>query len=67
LILIGGAKQKPDGAAPLKNNLHNTMVNNHQELWDRVGLDTTSSISMNQIKLRAKAILIKQKQHLIYA
>jgi hypothetical protein len=63
LILISGAKHKPDGAAPLKNTLHNTMVNTHEELWDRVGLDTSGSITMSQIKLRAKAILIKQKQH----
>ncbi len=61
LILINGAKFKPDGAAPLKNTLHSTVVNSHEELWDRVGL-TKSDDNMNKIKLRAKAILIKQKQ-----
>jgi hypothetical protein len=39
LILIDGAKAVPDGAAPLKNKLHSTVVNTHEELWDRVGLD----------------------------
>ncbi len=62
LILIGGAKLKPEGAAPLKNTLHSTVVNTHEELWERVGLDKSSN-NMSQIKLRAKAILIKQKQH----
>jgi hypothetical protein len=70
LILIDGAKGKPDGAAPLKNKLHSTVVNSHEELWDRVGLQQEPSKLMNQnksiIKLRAKAILIKQKQHSSY-
>jgi hypothetical protein len=69
-ILINGAKTNPDGAAPLKNKLHSTVVNTHEELWDRVGLQQESSKLMNQnksiIKLRAKAILIKQKQHSSY-
>lgn len=60
LILINGAKEKPDGAAPPKNKLHSTMVNTHEELWERVGLGITNN--KRQIKLRAKAILIKQKQ-----
>ena len=60
LILINGAKEKPEGAAPLKNKLHSTMVDTHEELWERVGLDITNNKS--QMKLRAKAILIKQKQ-----
>jgi hypothetical protein len=38
LILINGAKEKPEGAAPLKNKLHSTVVNSHEELWERVGL-----------------------------
>jgi hypothetical protein len=66
LILINGAKDKPDGAAPLKNKLHSTVVNSHEELWDRVGLDTKQSTSnhnhKNLMKVRAKAILIMQKQ-----
>ncbi|WP_291860551.1 hypothetical protein [Marinilabilia sp.] len=60
LILINGAKEKPEGAAPLKNKLHSTVVDTHEELWERVGLDITNNKS--QMKLRAKAILIKQKQ-----
>jgi len=64
LILIDGAKSKPEGAAPLKNKLHSTVVDTHDELWDRVGLDKpkTPSNAINIIKLRAKALLIKQKQ-----
>ncbi|MDA3883147.1 MAG: class I SAM-dependent methyltransferase [Bacteroidales bacterium] len=63
LILIDGAKTEPQGAAPLKNKLHSTVVDSHEELWDRVGLESsTTSKNVKIIKLRAKAILIKQKQ-----
>jgi hypothetical protein len=64
LILINGAKYKPDGAAPLKNKLHSTMVNSHEELWDKIGLDVQNRTTnaMTIAKVRAKAILIKQKQ-----
>jgi hypothetical protein len=61
LILIDGAKAEPDGAAPLKNKLHSTIVNSHEQLWDRVGLGKPCS-HMNKIRLRAKAIILKQKQ-----
>ena len=66
LILINGAKAVPDGAAPLKNKLHSTVVNTHEELWDRVGLGNSNNTKpqtkdVKIIKLRAKAILIKQK------
>ena len=40
LILIDGAKEKPEGAAPLKNKRYSTLVNNHEELWERVGLES---------------------------
>jgi hypothetical protein len=65
LILINGAKSKPDGAAPLKNKILSTVVDSHEELWDRVGLDnlSTSSKINDLVKKRARAILIKQKQH----
>jgi len=65
LILINGAKYKPEGAAPLKNKLHSTMVSTHEELWERVGLEkqNTQSNTMNIAKVRAKAILLKQKLH----
>lgn len=66
LILIDGAKDKPDGAAPLKNKLHATAVNSHEELWDRVWLEpeqvSNDKRELSLIKLRAKAILLKQKQ-----
>ncbi len=69
LILIDGAKKTPQGAAPLKNKLHSTVVNNHEELWDRVWLEpsqpNTKTKDVKVIKLRAKAILIKQKQFTI--
>ena len=66
LILINGAKDKPEGAAPLVKKHGNaslsTVVNTHDELWERVGLDKSTSNDMTKMKLRAKAILLKQKQ-----
>lgn len=66
LILIDGAKQIPDGAAPLKSDLHSTVINTHDELWNRVQLqpspDSLIKINQNIARLKAKAILIKQKQ-----
>jgi hypothetical protein len=66
LILIDGAKLKPDGAAPLKNKLHSTMVSSHEELWDRVWLEAQKTNKdtnrLTLLKLQAKAIQIKQKQ-----
>ena len=66
LILIDGRKEKPEGAAPLKSKLLSTVVNSHDELWDRVGLENTNPLfEENNRKLKkakAKAILIKQRQ-----
>ena len=64
LILINGRKAKPDGASPLKNKLHSTIVNSHEELWDRVGLESQNPQTNNKklTILKAKAILFKQKQ-----
>lgn len=66
LILIDGAKQKPEGAAPLKNKLHSSIVDTHEELWDRVWLEPDPKLVQNPskaaAKLKAKAIIIKQKQ-----
>lgn len=64
LILINGRKSKPDGAASLKNKLHSTVVNSHEELWDRIRLDkqNRTTNAMTIAKVRAKALLIKQKQ-----
>ncbi|GAF05335.1 N-6 DNA methylase family protein [Saccharicrinis fermentans] len=66
LILIDGAKETPSGAAPLKNKLHSTIVNNHEELWDRVWLEpqliSNDTDKLKLLKLHAKAISIKQKQ-----
>ncbi|MCU4176461.1 hypothetical protein [Carboxylicivirga sp. N1Y90] len=66
LVLIGGAKSVPEGAAPLKNNLHSSVVSTHEELWDRVWLEpehkSGETQTKNLLKLIAKAIQIKQKQ-----
>jgi len=62
LILINGRKEKADSAAPLKNKLHSTIVNSHEELWDRVGLENEHKSNISIVRLRAKAILLKQKQ-----
>ncbi len=68
LILINGRKTKPEGAAPLKSKLQSTVVNSHDELWERVGLERTNhSLKLQKtdlalVKLRAIAIRIKQKQ-----
>ena len=66
LILIDGAKFKPQGAAPLKNQLHSSVINSHEELWDRVWLepeqDKKNQHEKDVLRLRAKAIQIKQKQ-----
>ncbi|MBN2729115.1 MAG: class I SAM-dependent methyltransferase [Bacteroidales bacterium] len=61
LILIDGAKSVPNGAAPLKNKLHSTEVNSHEELWSRVGLENSDSRTKQLQKLKAKAIILKQK------
>ena len=68
LILIDGAKETPSGAAPLKNKLHSTVVDTHEELWDRVWLEpeqikSSDKRKLSLLKLRAKAIQIKQKQY----
>lgn len=67
LILINGAKERPDGAAPLKNNLLSTVVNSHEELWDRVALGnqekTPTNDSLKLLQIRAKAIMLKQAIH----
>ena len=65
LILIDGAKYKPDGAAPLRNSIHSTVVNSHEELWNRVSLDAQNGMvnKKNLAIIKAKAILLKQKQH----
>ncbi len=65
LILIDGAKATPQGAAPLKNKLHSTIVDSHEELWDRVWLENPKNADNRKVdllKLRAKAIQIQQKQ-----
>jgi len=61
LILIDGRKAKPQGAAPLKNESLTTVINSYDELFERVGLkDNKPNIKL--LKLRAKALIILQKQ-----
>lgn len=66
LILIDGAKDIPAGASPLKNKLLATQVNSHDELWERVGLESSKPkerpSKLRLVKIRAKAIRLKQKQ-----
>ncbi len=70
LILINGAKEHPEGASPLKNKLHSTVVNTHEELWERVGLERSkfkaeSSKDKDNLliqELEAEAIIIIQLQ-----
>ena len=68
LILINGRKKIPDGFAPLKNEKLSKVVTSFEELWDRVGLDQHQGQNkykqrkLQQKRLRAKAILILQKQ-----
>ena len=69
LILINGSKKVPNGASPLKNELHSKVVNTHEELWERVGL-TSSNVKAESSKiddllvleLEAEAIIILQMQ-----
>jgi len=70
LILVNGAKSNPEGAAPLKNEWLTTVVHTHDELYERVGLDKVHDKAEREkrnayLKLRAKAIRIKQKQLLL--
>ncbi len=61
MILIAGRKAKPQGAAPLKSKSQSEIVNTHEQLWQRVNLESSNE-QLQQLKLRAKAIVIKQKQ-----
>jgi hypothetical protein len=61
LILINGAKERPEGASPLKNKLHSTVVNTHQELWERVGLGNSSKQDEETL-FENYGILLNQKE-----
>ena len=70
LILINGAKDKPEGASPLKSKFHSTVINTHEELWKRVALGNSSKLKVRSSKnkelilmeLESEAIIILQKQ-----
>lgn len=61
LILINGRKSTPNGVAPLQNDQLSQVINSYDELFTRVGLGEQSD-RKRLLKLRAKALIILQKQ-----
>ncbi|HMV89118.1 MAG TPA: strawberry notch family protein [Cyclobacteriaceae bacterium] len=61
LILINGRKSKPHGAAPLKNEERDKVVNSFDELFERVMRVTTprKEINMTKIELEAQALALE--------
>ena len=67
LILIDGRKPKPEGAAPLKNQLSGQVENNFEALFSRIFPGETDHLFQNEglririAKAKAKALLLKMK------
>jgi predicted RNA methylase len=61
LILIDGRKSKPSGAAPLKNDERDKVVDSFDELFERVMSVTQprNEISMNPLELEAQALALE--------
>lgn len=61
LILIDGRKLKPAGAAPLKNEERDKVVDSFDELFERVMRVTTprKEITMTKIELEAQALALE--------
>jgi len=61
LILIDGRKSKPSGAAPLKNEERDQVVDSFEALFDRVTSVTAprNEISMNPLELEAQALALE--------
>lgn len=61
LILIDGRKSKPIGAAPLKDEVRDKVVDSFEELFERVISVTTprKEISMNKFELEAQALALE--------
>jgi predicted RNA methylase len=61
LILIDGRKSAPYGAAPLKNEKRDKVVDSFEELFERVMRVTTSRkvITMSPIELEAQALALE--------
>lgn len=61
LMLIDGRKSKPSGAAPLKNEERDKVVDSFEELFDRVMRVTEprKEISMNPLELEAQALALE--------
>lgn len=61
LILINGRKSKPSGAAPLKDNQRDKVVDSFEELFERVMKVTTpkKEITMTKIELEAQALALE--------
>ncbi len=60
LILINGRKEKPEGAAPLKSKLQSTIINSHDELWKRVGLEQKQSVTKKEYWEKTAEELIQE-------
>ena len=61
LILVDGRKPKPSGAAPLKNDERDKVVDSFDELFERVMSVTQprNEISMNPLELEAQALALE--------
>lgn len=61
LILVDGRKSKPQGAAPLKDEIRDKVVDSFEELFERVMRLTTprKEITMSTIELEAQALALE--------
>lgn len=61
LILMDGRKSKPQGAAPLKDEITDKVVDSFEELFERVMRITTprKEITMSTIELEAQALALE--------
>jgi len=61
LMLIDGRKSKPFGAAPLKNEVRDKVVDSFEELFDRVMRVTQprNEITVNPLELEAQALALE--------
>lgn len=61
LMLIDGRKSKPNGAAPLKNQERDKVVDSFEELFERIMRVTTprKEIIMTKIELEAQALAVE--------
>lgn len=62
LILIDGRKETPEGVSPLENEQLTQVINSYEELYERVNIKEPKGNNVNLLKLRAKALILLQKQ-----